>query len=433
MSATRNMRATAASVRRAALLAVAAVLGVACLAEACSVPVFRYALDHWTPDSYRIRVLHDGPLPDDQTRIVQNLQEQVQRRSANAVVEVVDVALTDDATLADLYRQAESHVQPHCVIQAPTGVSEVYRDVWSGPLSQQTIDAVVGSPAREQLIKSLLAGTSVVWIYLDAGDAALDNKNYELLTSELERLQGELKLPEIDPIDLKELSGPAEDVKLQFTSLRLSRTDPAESLLVEMLLSTEPDLRDADYVNQPMAFPVFGRGRVLYSLVGEGITAGLIEDACRFLTGACQCTVKAQNPGAELLLSVDWDGIISPTEPTEVDVTLTGLAGFRNDANPPAAAETPSTAPTPVASTPESVAAPIDSVPQSTSVETGASETGSPIQAVTTASPAAAEHAAVPLRRTSDAEQSMLTSPTVIVSILALIVVVGSFLLLPRR
>ena len=41
--------------------AVALVL-VAVVAEACSVPVFRYALERWQADPYEVFVFHRGPL-----------------------------------------------------------------------------------------------------------------------------------------------------------------------------------------------------------------------------------------------------------------------------------------------------------------------------------------------------------------------------------
>ena len=83
----------------------------------------------------------------------------------------------------------------------------------------------------------------------------------------------------------------------------MSRTDPAEKLLVETLLSTEPDLRGRD---EPMAFPVFGRGRVLYALVGAGVNAENVRHTLDFLVGGCSCTIKRENPGVDLLLTADW-------------------------------------------------------------------------------------------------------------------------------
>jgi hypothetical protein len=78
-----------------------------------------------------------------------------------------------------------------------------------------------------------------------------------------------------------------------------------------------------------MAIPVFGRGRALYALVGKGIAADVIEEACVFLTGGCQCTVKAQNPGVDLIMNVDWDKMVVPTQPDDEPLPpLAGFAGF---------------------------------------------------------------------------------------------------------
>ena len=78
--------------------------------------------------------------------------------------------------------------------------------------------------------------------------------------------------------------------------------------------------------DEPIAFPIFGRGRVLYGLIGEGIASDVIDEASLFLTGACSCEVKEQNPGVDLLMSVDWDRLI--TTQYEIDRELPPLAGF---------------------------------------------------------------------------------------------------------
>jgi hypothetical protein len=315
------------------------------------------------------------------------------------------------------------------VIESPTAVPDEYRDVWSGPLTAESVDSILGSPAREKLAKALLDGTSVVWIYLESGVKPSDDRHYELLRAELERLQGVIQLPEIDPIDLKELSTSPEDVKLKFETLRLSRDDPQESLLVEMLLSTEPDLRDATYIQQPMAFAVFGRGRVLYSLVGEGLSAELIEEACRFLTGACQCTVKAQNPGAELLLSVDWNGLIAPSLPTDVDVTLTGLAGFQSDRAAADAAGSVAQAGEPVFASQESPTSDTSAAKTPAAPVALERSQAAEVTATSEIAPAALPSLA---RRPAD-EEPVITFSVGMIVLLALIVVGAAFVLLPRR
>jgi len=62
-----------------------------------------------------------------------------------------------------------------------------------------------------------------------------------------------------------------------------------------------------------MAFPVFGRGRALYALVGDGINKETIGEACVFLATACTCMVKEQNPGTDLILAADWGEISDST------------------------------------------------------------------------------------------------------------------------
>ena len=46
----------------------------ASLAIACSVPVFRYALEHWQPDPYVVCVFQAGELTDDLQSIVDSMQ-----------------------------------------------------------------------------------------------------------------------------------------------------------------------------------------------------------------------------------------------------------------------------------------------------------------------------------------------------------------------
>lgn len=405
--------------------------GVPTIADACSVPVFRYALDNWLPDTFRIRILHQGPLADEDAAIVEQLREQAAAQFSNVTVEEIDINDADDPAVVARYEASDSGGAPLCVVQAPSEVSGEFRDVWSGTVTEENAGSLLTSPVREQLVKQLLAGTSVVWLYLESGEKEVDNANYELLETELSRLEGELELPEIDAADLDELSTSPEDLKLKFSALRLSRDNPDEKLLVETLLSSEPDLRDEMFVNKPMAFPVFGRGRVLYSLVDKGITAGLIEDACRFLTGACQCTVKAQNPGTDLLVSVDWDGHISPTQPTELDVTLTGLAAFQGDSSTDNNPESPPVSETATVASdsepqPDADVQATPAVADETAIEPLAAE---PI----VETPAAESVVADAVARPPEDSAASWISPGVLIVILGLLVVVGSFFLIPRH
>ena len=96
-------------------------------------------------------------------------------------------------------------------------------------------------------------------------------------------------------------------MKLDFSVITVAVDDPDEAVFREILLNSEDDLKDYD---EPIAFPVFGRGRALPALVGKGINNDMIDDASTFLSGPCSCQVKRQNPGFDLLTSVNWDQLL---------------------------------------------------------------------------------------------------------------------------
>lgn len=121
------------------------------------------------------------------------------------------------------------------------------------------------------------------------------------------------------------ISAAQGDLKLAFSMVRLSRTDPEEEVFARMLLGSEEDLRDT---KEPMAFPIFGRGRALFGLVGKGINSETIEEACSFLIGPCSCVVKEMNPGLDLLMTADWDGAVAAQSAPRELPELTGLDGI---------------------------------------------------------------------------------------------------------
>jgi len=99
--------------------------------------------------------------------------------------------------------------------------------------------------------------------------------------------------------------GPAAP-RLEIGLVKVARTDAAEKWVVDSLLSLESDLTSEEFAAQPMVFAVFGRGRALPPFVGKGITRDNLLECVYFLTGACSCTVKDQNPGMDLLFATDW-------------------------------------------------------------------------------------------------------------------------------
>lgn len=277
---------------------------------ACTVPVFRYALERWPADDYQVTIYHRGPLSKEDKTIVDWLKGRAldERLPANLTVRTVDVSSLQAADRAHSPKLPED--MPSIAVEYPAAGPKA-GVIWSRRLSREAAQALVDSPARRKMAKGILAGDSVVWVLVESGNKEKDETARNVLEAQLRRLEPTLKLPQIvsysglPDTDAADRPRPGIPLRLSFSLVRVSRDDPAEKILLQMLLRSESDLHK--YAGQPMAFPVFGRGRVLYALVGRGINKANVEEACVFLTSPCSCQVKEQNPGVDLLMSANWD------------------------------------------------------------------------------------------------------------------------------
>lgn len=279
------------------------------IAVACNVPVFRYALERWPADLYEVVVLHNDDLDQQQTEHVQSLKEMSRSSDghANFNLRTVGVKEIKDELLSDIWDQHGGEGKPIVALLYPRAAQEVPdRFVTAAPLGKDTLNQLADSPVRDKLVEELLSGESAVWIFVPSGDKAQDDAALERLNKQVARSEVELKLPPQDEIEADEffrIENPIE-LRLGFSVLTLDRNDPKEKFMLAMLLGSESDLES---LSEPLAFPVIGRGRVLYALVGKGIFPDTIKSASRFVVGPCSCQVKEQNPGFDLLLSVAWD------------------------------------------------------------------------------------------------------------------------------
>ncbi len=294
------------------ILAGLTVLTIASSLMACQVPVFRYALERWSPDQYRILVLAEGPL-DAEHQAALKTMEDTSKLSAQATIKVHDVSTTKDAFVKQLWKGRERGSGPLITVLYPERSSINAEQVaCSSPLSAQSVAQFVNSPARNEIIQKLSEGHSAVWIFLESGDAAKDQSALRRLQEQLEKDTEWLKLPTPEEMEITPELLESAKIKLQvqFSVITVRRDDLKEQFLIDCLLNSESDLRDYD---EPMAFPVFGRGRVLYAVVGQGIAADTIRKASSFIVGPCSCQVKEQNPGFDLLLRCDWDELVGET------------------------------------------------------------------------------------------------------------------------
>lgn len=286
-----------------------AVLLCSAVAIACNVPVFRYALERWPADLYEVVVLHDGPLgQEDQDRL--ELLKQSERESvggANFKARAIDMRSTQDQQLIALWKEHAAEGQPMVAVFYPRNAREVPdRLVGTSRFNDNTIRALVDSPVRQAVAKNLLKGDSAVWIFVPSGHADQDQVALKTLKEQIKLNEEALELPPQDEIEADEffLAENPIELRIGFSIVTLKRDDPKEQQLLQLLLASEPDLES---LSEPMAFPVIGRGRVLYALVGKGIFRDTIAMASSFVVGPCSCQVKDQNPGFDLLMAVDWD------------------------------------------------------------------------------------------------------------------------------
>lgn len=327
-------------------LITAALLSVAS-ASACSVPVFRYALEKWPADVYQATVFHRGPLTAAQQALARELSRDglAGRLHANVSVETVDLAQNPPPEALERWRALGQTNLPWLTLAYPKA-AKLPDLVTSAPLNEAAVRTALDSPVRQEIVRGLGRGDSAVWVLLDIGDPARDEATAKLVESRLSYLAGVLKLPALDPQDVANglVNVPAGGLKLAFSVVRVSRANPAEAAFVRMLLGSEGDLHA---IAEPMLFPVFGRGRALYALAGKGISHETLDEAASFLVGRCSCQVKEQNPGVDLLLAANWEALLQaqgrsspapqPAEAAPETVTISGGAPATAPAASPAA------------------------------------------------------------------------------------------------
>lgn len=271
---------------------------------ACSVPVFRYALERWPADLYRVTIFHRGTLLPEQRAALEALRKASEDELVNVAVRTVDVAGEIPKGAVELWNSLPKTELPRVVVQYPitTGVEQPFAQ---GPLDGVFVQQILDSPARRELRNRILKGDSAIWLLLESGDKRQDDKIEKQLRSESKKLAELLEIPPVDPSD------PRTEVnvtlKIAFSTLRLSRTNPAEQFFVKQLLSIHPRLAEE---KGPIVFPIFGRGRALCALADKELTVENIQEIAVFLTGACSCEVKAMNPGVDLLFAADWDAAL---------------------------------------------------------------------------------------------------------------------------
>lgn len=261
-------------------------------ASGCSLPVFRYALDRWTADTFQLLVSPSDAEAPEVAKFLRNF-----------------------GTDSDLNLEVKRGAGGGSKLLSPDA-AHAGTPLWEGRVNEQIIARLLDSPGRAELVRRLVGGDSVVWVLVESGDPSRDEPFAKALEKRLRYLQQVVALPPTDPNDLSSRLGPGPELRVRFSILRIagwnggaqvSRESAGapheESFLVPFLAGVKSGLAKE---RGPWAAAVFGRGRVLGAWPAADLGDEQIEEVTLFLAGACSCQVKRQNPGWDLLLKVDW-------------------------------------------------------------------------------------------------------------------------------
>jgi len=271
--------------------------------RACSIPVFRYALEKWAPSKYELVIFHEGsPSAEDKARI-KALREDA--AAANLLVNLIDLSSNLEPDQKKLLSELEGKISewPHCILRYPEATAKTPH-VWAGPLSSPDLKTLLDSPGRKKVFDRLTMADTAAIVLLLSGDEAADSAAREFLSKHVPPIAARITLP------AQTAEGPqiksALPLAVKFTVVELDRTGP-EAILARMLMNSEDGLSEEA---GPIAFPVYGRGRALCSLHGDDLRKpDQLQTAMEFVCRACSCQVKELNPGVDLLIRGDWDEI----------------------------------------------------------------------------------------------------------------------------
>ncbi len=281
---------------------------------ACTTPVYRYAMYHWDPAPYEIYYFHDQEVDEATAAVHDGIRAaaRCEERTANLFLATVD--LKEDAELKTVppdvrkwWEAQPDNQTPSYLVVTPYGVP-----LHHGDMDAELLQTIIDSPARQEVVEQLSQGRAGVMVMITGSDDEANQKAEALIKEFADDIaSGEIKLYTPPPAGFfapqrAETEEDSESPQIEVGFVSVDRTDAKEKWFLETLLSMEDDLKDEQFEDQPMVFVIFGRGRGLPPCIGRGINRNNLLDCIDFVTGACSCTVKEQNPGMDLLFATNW-------------------------------------------------------------------------------------------------------------------------------
>ena len=291
-----------------------ALLLLAAAAPACKVPVFRFALERWPADNFRLVVAGQNPLPPELRTELDALQQRLgtDPRPINLELDVLNLSELSEAQRLSVPGLERMTDDPAMLLLPPRSW-QTNEPVWIGAASTEKLRQLLDSPVRQECVKHLLAGESAVWLVIESADENANLAARSVLETGLRKAEKTLVLPKgvirredlnrgLENIDLDDLLRSDLPLKISFATATLSRNDPAEALFLATLLGPA-----APPSSEPLIVPVFGRGRTPGPVPASQLNADSLLAACNYLCSSCSCQAKEGNPGYDLLFSADWE------------------------------------------------------------------------------------------------------------------------------
>ncbi len=331
------------------------ILFIVCFdSQACSTPVFRYALENWQPSLYTAFIAGAAdPGNADQKAALERLAEAdkkyfIRLKELKATNAELPDKTTDDPAENAARKLALSCQKPSILLYYPED-SPLAEECVSLDLTRNDAVKLLDSPAREKVAAELLSGVSAVFVMLGSDKPEDDLALFSKLEKILASLPSEIQLSDMAPHEtVKDIPSYSPiPIKIAFSAILVPRSDERESVFSKIVRKLSPDTPETE----SLIFPVIGRGRLIATLRAKDISKETLSEICQFMAGPCSCLVKAQNPGIDLPFSVDWDSLVfdpkAPAPPPLPPPPLAGIDEFvanssgDKSGNPGAEAKTP--------------------------------------------------------------------------------------------
>ena len=157
----------------------AIVSSLASIALCCSIPVFRYALEHWIPEPFIVHIISSSPLDDSQKALLKDLEELGKNANIRLKVRDGQNAKSDESiSIVQLYSKRDS---AWLAVETTKKVDGLTQVIWDAPFTKETVKQLLISPVRKRICEGLVDKDSVSWVFLESGDLAVDDAKFARL------------------------------------------------------------------------------------------------------------------------------------------------------------------------------------------------------------------------------------------------------------